>query len=173
MPRCHPDVFVAPGGLVIGDVEIGEGSSVWFNAVVRGDVFPIRIGRRVNIQDLSMVHVTGGRWATRIDDDVTVGHRVVLHGCTIEHHCLIGMGAVVMDDVHIGPWCIIGAGALVTPGTRIPEGSLAVGSPARVRRPLTDAERMELEASAERYRKLASQYRGEPWYGHPLEGARR
>jgi len=172
-PRLHPDVFIAPGACVIGDVEIGQGSSVWFNSVVRGDVFPIVIGQRVNIQDLTMVHVTGGRFATRIEDDVTIGHRVVLHGCTIEHHCLVGMGAVVMDDVTVGPWCIIGAGALVTPGTHIPEGTLAVGSPARVRRELTDAERLDLEASAVRYQRLAAQYRAEPWFGDGPAGLRR
>ena len=158
-PIIASDVFVAPGGDVIGDVEIGAGSTIWFNSIVRGDVYYIRIGERCNIQDLSMVHVTGGRHETILGNDVTVGHRVVLHGCHVADHCLIGMGAVVMDRAVIGEYSMIGAGALVTEGTVIPPGTLAVGFPARVKRELTEAERAHLERSSQRYQRLAARYR--------------
>lgn len=158
-PRIHPDAFVEDSAQVIGDVEIGEGSSIWFNTVIRGDVNPIRIGARTNIQDLSMVHVLKDRYATHIGDEVTVGHHVVLHGCRIGHRVLVGMGAILMDDVEVGDDCIIAAGALLTPGTRIPPGSLAVGSPAKVKRPLTDAERTWLRTSAQNYVEYAQAYR--------------
>ena len=157
-PRIADDVFLAAGSIVIGDVEIGTGSSVWFNTVVRGDVFHIRIGQRVNLQDLTMVHVTTGRNPTIIGDDVTVGHRVVLHGCTIEKGALIGMGAVIMDRAVIGEYALVGAGSLVTEGTVIPPRTLAVGSPARPKRPLTESELAHVHASAERYCKLGSTY---------------
>ncbi len=158
-PDIAPDVFLAPGSVVIGDVQIGAGSSVWFNTVVRGDVHHIRIGERVNLQDLSMVHVTTGRHPTIIGDDVTVGHRVVLHGCTIESGALIGMGAVVMDRAVVGEMALVGAGSLVTEGTVIPPRTLAVGSPAKVRRPLTDDELADLAASPGRYAALAGTYK--------------
>ena len=157
-PTIGPDVFLAPGSMIIGDVEIGAQSSVWFNTVVRGDVFHIRIGARVNLQDLTMVHVTTGRNPTIIGDDVTVGHRVVLHGCTIEQGALIGMGSVIMDRAVIGAYSLIGAGSLVTEGTVIPPRTLALGSPARPRRPLTDAELEHVYASAGRYCGVAANY---------------
>jgi carbonic anhydrase/acetyltransferase-like protein (isoleucine patch superfamily) len=140
-------------------VEIGEGSSVWFNTVIRGDVNPIHIGARTNIQDLSMVHVLKDKYGTVIGDDVTVGHHVVLHGCQVGHRVLIGMGAILMDDVHVGDDCIIAAGALLTPGTRIPSGSLAVGSPAKVKRPITEQERAWLRTSAQNYLEYAKAHR--------------
>ncbi len=157
-PHLDPTVFLAPGSVVVGDVHIGAGSSVWFNAVVRGDVFHVRIGARVNIQDLSMVHVTNGACATTIDDDVTVGHRVVLHGCHIERCCLIGMGAIIMDRAHIGHHCIIGAGSLVTEGTRIEPFTLAMGVPARPIRALRPEEIAEIEAAPGRYNTYAAHY---------------
>ncbi len=131
-PQVHPSAYVQASAQVIGDVVIGAESSVWFNAVVRGDVHPIRIGARTNLQDNVTVHVTAGRWPTIVGDDVTVAHAVVLHGCSIADRCLIGMGAIVMDGVEIGEQCLIGAGALVTPGTRIPAGQLVMGQPAKV-----------------------------------------
>ena len=140
-PRVDPSCFVEDSAQVIGDVELGEDSSVWFNTVIRGDVNAVRIGKRTNIQDLSMIHVTSHQHTTNLGDDVTVGHHVVLHGCTIGNRVLVGMGSVVMDGVEVGDDCIIGAGALVTPGTKIPPGSMALGSPARVKRPLTEEER--------------------------------
>jgi len=160
VPRIHPSCFVEASAQVIGDVEIGEQSSIWFNTVVRGDVNRIRIGRRTNLQDLCLVHVTKDRNATTIGDEVTVGHHVVLHGCTVGHHVLVGMGAVLMDGVEVGDECIVGAGALLTPGTRIPPGMLAVGSPARPKRPITPQEREWLSQSAANYVEYAAAYMG-------------
>ncbi len=150
-PALDPSVFIADGAVVIGDVTCGSDSSFWYNTVVRGDVASICVGARVNVQDLSVVHVTADRFPTSIGDDVTIGHRAVVHGCEIGNACLIGMGAIVMDGAVIGDESMVGAGALVTPGTRVPPRSLVVGAPARVRRELTDDEVAELYASAERY----------------------
>ncbi len=134
------DVFIADTARVIGRTEIGAGSSVWYGSVIRGDVFWIRLGARVNVQDGSIVHVTSGRYATEIDDDVTIGHRAVIHGCRIGARALIGMGAIVMDGAVIGEESIVGAGALVPPGKVFPPRVLVVGSPAKVVRDLTDDE---------------------------------
>ncbi|WNG36900.1 gamma carbonic anhydrase family protein [Archangium minus] len=158
-PRVHPSCFIEDSAQVIGDVELGEDSSVWFNSVLRGDVNPIRIGQRTNIQDLTMIHVTSNRYTTNIGDDVTVGHHVVLHGCTVGNRVLVGMGAIVMDGVEIGDDCIIGAGTLLTPGTKIPPGSLVVGSPGKVKRTLTDEERAFLLESAKHYVHTAADHR--------------
>ena len=158
-PRVHPSCFIEDSAQVIGDVELGEDSSVWFNSVLRGDVNAIRIGQRTNIQDLTMVHVTSNRFTTTIGDDVTVGHHVVLHGCKVGNRVLVGMGAIVMDDVEIGDDCIIGAGTLLTPGTKIPSGSLVVGSPGKVKRALTDEERSFLLESAKHYVHTAADHR--------------
>ncbi|HVE87448.1 MAG TPA: gamma carbonic anhydrase family protein [Myxococcales bacterium] len=158
-PKIHPTCFIEASAQVVGDVEIGEESSIWFNTVVRGDVNRIRIGRRTNIQDLSLIHVLKDRHATTIGDEVTVGHHVVLHGCTVGNRVLVGMGAVVMDGVLVGDECIIAAGALLTPGTQIPPGMLAVGSPARPKRPLTPDEREWLSRSAANYVEYAVAYK--------------
>jgi gamma-carbonic anhydrase len=160
-PRLHGSVFVAENAVVVGDVEIGEGSSIWFGTVVRGDVNHVRIGARTNLQDLTVVHVTSGTHPTLIGDDVTVGHRAVLHGCTIRDRCLVGIGAIVMDGAVVGPDAMVGAGALVSPGTIVPPGTLVLGSPARPRRELTPEERAFLRTSAERYAGYAARYRGE------------
>lgn len=160
-PTLAEDVFVAPGAHVIGDVHLGAKCSIWFGAVVRGDVFHIRIGAGSNIQDNSVVHVTTGRHATIVGENVTVGHRVILHGCTIGDGALIGMGAVVMDRAEIGAGALIGANSLVTEGTKIPPGVLAIGSPARVKRELTDEERQFMGWSAPHYADLAAQYRAQ------------
>jgi carbonic anhydrase/acetyltransferase-like protein (isoleucine patch superfamily) len=158
MPHVDDTAWVAPGATVIGDVVIGPESSIWFGTVIRGDVHRIRIGARTSIQDLSMVHVTHYKRPDRSDgsptvigDDVTVGHRVMLHGCTIEDACLIGMSATILDDAVIGRESIVGAGALVTKGKIFPPRSLILGSPAKVVRSLTDDEVAELYASAKRY----------------------
>jgi carbonic anhydrase/acetyltransferase-like protein (isoleucine patch superfamily) len=161
-PRIHPSCFVEASAQIIGDVEIGESSSIWFNTVVRGDVNVIRIGRRTNIQDLCMVHVLKDRYATHIGDEVTVGHHVVLHGCRVGNRVLVGMGAVLMDDVDVGDDCVVAAGALLVPGTRVPPGSLALGSPAKVKRPLTPEERAWLKQSAENYVGYAAEYLRDP-----------
>jgi carbonic anhydrase/acetyltransferase-like protein (isoleucine patch superfamily) len=139
-PQIHPTAFIEESAQIIGDVHIGEQSSVWFNAVVRGDVYYIRIGHRTNIQDGTVLHVTNGTHATILEDEVTVGHNVTLHGCHIERGCLIGMGSIVMDDVRVGAQSLIAAGSLLSPGTRIPPRSLVLGAPARVKRELTDEE---------------------------------
>ena len=157
-PRIAADAFVAETAAVIGDVEVGARSSLWFGAVLRGDVHSIRIGEATSIQDNAVVHVTEHRHATVVGSRVTVGHNVTLHGCTVGDLCIIGMGAVILDRAEIGDRCIIGAGALVTPGTKIPAGYLAVGSPARASRPLREEELSWLEASAQHYVDLIAGY---------------
>jgi carbonic anhydrase/acetyltransferase-like protein (isoleucine patch superfamily) len=158
-PSLAPSVFVADTARVIGDVEIGEASSIWYGAVVRGDVFHIRIGARVNIQDMTMIHVTTDRFATVIEDDVTVGHKAMLHGCTIRRGALIGMGATIMDQAVIGEEAMVAAGAVVTPGTEVPPRTLMVGAPARPRRSLSEEELDDLRRSASHYALLAQTYR--------------
>lgn len=178
-PQIHETAFVAPSADLVGEVEIGEHSSVWFQVVIRGDVNRIRIGSRTNIQDHSMLHVTrpniagesaGTALAAKeagkagspltIGDDVTVGHRVTLHGCTIGSRVLIGMGAIVMDDAVIGDDCIIGAGALVTKGAVVPNGSLVMGMPAKIARSLKPEELKFLPKSAANYVRDLEEYRG-------------
>ncbi len=134
-------MWVAPNATVIGDVELGDDASVWFACVLRGDVFPIRIGRRTNVQDGTVIHVTGGSFATRVGDDVTVGHLALLHGCTVGDGVLVGMGSVVLDGAVLEDGSMLGAGSLLAPGARVPAGKLAMGRPARVVRDLTDEDR--------------------------------
>lgn len=160
-PSLGEDVFIADGARVIGDVTLGDEASVWYNCVVRGDVCPIRIGARTNIQDLTVIHVTSGEYETEVGADVTVGHRAILHGCTVEDEALIGMGATLLDGVHVESNSLVAAGALLTPGTRVPEGSVAMGSPAEVVRDVTDQERDEFEASALHYVDLAERHAAE------------
>jgi carbonic anhydrase/acetyltransferase-like protein (isoleucine patch superfamily) len=160
VPELAPDVFLAESAAVIGDVVIGAGSSIWYGAVVRGDMMPIRIGAGTSIQDNTVVHITGGVAGTTIGDRVTIGHAVIVHACVIEDECLIGMGSIILDKARIGRGSIVGAGALVTPGTDIPPGSMVMGSPARVKRPLTDEERARIAYSAAHYVELARAYRG-------------
>jgi len=149
---------LAPGSQVIGNVRIGAESSLWFNTVARGDVNWIQIGERTNIQDLCMVHVDSGGWPCQVGNDVTVGHRVILHGCEIADRVLVGMGAVVMNGAKVGEDSIIGAGALVTEGTVIPPRTLALGSPCKVKRELTDKEIQMIKLSALHYAELAKSY---------------
>jgi len=139
-PQIHPTAFVAEGTHVIGDVHIGEQSSIWFNTVVRGDMFYIRIGDRTNVQDNCVLHTRTGEKPTILEDEITVGHSVTLHGCYIEHGSLIGIGSIVLDDVRVGAQSLVAAGSLVSPGTIIPPRSLVMGMPARVKRPLTAEE---------------------------------
>lgn len=150
-PKLHSTVFVAPGAKIVGDVEIGENSSVWYNCVVRGDVNFVKIGRFTNIQDLSMLHVTNGKFPLVIGDKVTVGHSVTLHGCTLQDLCLIGMGAVVLDGALIEKYSMVAAGSVVKPGFVAPSGKLVAGVPAKVIRDLTENEINEFEISAMRY----------------------
>lgn len=160
-PTIDPTAYVQATAQVIGDVHIGAESSVWFNTVLRGDVYYIRIGARTNIQDNSIVHVTGGRNATLIGDGVTIGHGVILHGCTIGDGSLIGIGSIVLDRCEIGERSLVGAGALLTPGTVVPPQSLVLGQPARLVRPLRDDELVHLEASAAAYVLNAARYRNQ------------
>lgn len=158
-PTIDSSVFVADHASIIGDVEIGAGSSIWFGTVIRGDMMPIRIGRDTSIQDNSVIHITGGVHGTTVGDRVTVGHRVILHACDVEDDCLIGMGAIILDKARIGAGSVVGAGALVTPGTDIPPGSFVLGSPARVKRAVEDREREWIKYSAAHYVELARAYR--------------
>ena len=164
-PRIHPSAFVAGGVLVVGDVEIGRESSVWFGSIVRGDVHFIRIGEGTNIQDGCLLHVTRGRWPLTLGDQITVGHRVTLHGCTVRSRCLIGMGAIVLDGSEIGEGAMVGAGSVVTEGTVIPPRTLALGVPARVKREITPEEWEASVIRAARYveyaRQCARENRGE------------
>ncbi len=150
-PEIHETAWIAPSADVIGEVSMGERSSIWFQVVVRGDVNWIKIGARTNIQDHSMLHVTRRKSPLTVGDEVTVGHRVTLHGCTIGNRVLLGMGAIVMDDAVVGDDCIIGAGSLVTQRTVIASGSLVMGSPAKVVRTLKPEELAFLKQSAENY----------------------
>lgn len=158
-PTIHETAFVAPSADVIGDVAIGSESSVWFQVVIRGDVNTIRIGDRTNVQDHAMLHVTRKKSPLKIGDDVTIGHRVTLHGCTVGNRILIGMGAIVLDDAVIGDDSIVAAGALVTKGKAFPAGSLIMGSPAKAARNLTDEERAFLKQSARNYVGDSAEYR--------------
>ena len=157
-PEVGSDVFVADTARVIGDVVLGDACSIWYGAVLRGDVFHIRLGDRVNIQDGSVIHVTTDRFATVVESDVTVGHHATLHGCTIRKGALIGMGAVVLDQADIGEGAMVAAGALVTPGTRVAPGTLYGGVPARLMRPLTEEEQRHIAWSARHYCDLAAVY---------------
>jgi carbonic anhydrase/acetyltransferase-like protein (isoleucine patch superfamily) len=164
-PRLAEDVWVADDAVIVGDVEIGPGSSVWFGTVVRGDVNHVRIGARTNLQDHTVVHVTSHTHPTVVGDDVTVGHRVTLHGCTVKDRCLVGIGAIVMDGAVVGEDAMVGAGSLVPPGMVVPPGMLALGSPARVKRGLTQEEIAFFRKSAAAYAGYAEAYRREGWAG--------
>jgi carbonic anhydrase/acetyltransferase-like protein (isoleucine patch superfamily) len=157
-PRVAADAFVAPGAVVVGDVHVGSGSSIWFSAVVRGDMFHVRIGARTSIQDGTVVHVRSGECPAIVGDDVTVGHQVTLHGCTVGAGALVGMGAVVLDRAVVGAGAMVAAGSVVPPGMEVPSGTLALGAPAKVKRPLTEAEREMMRASAAKYAALCAQY---------------
>ncbi len=156
-PRVHESAFIAPSAELIGDVTIGENSSVWYQCVLRGDIHRIEVGANSNLQDGTIVHLSDW-FGTVVGDWVTVGHRVLLHACTVRDRVLVGMGAIVMDGVVVGEESIIGAGALVTAGTEIPPGSLVVGAPAKVKRELSPEERSQIRIWAERYVVTSRQY---------------
>jgi carbonic anhydrase/acetyltransferase-like protein (isoleucine patch superfamily) len=157
-PAVGEGAYVADNAVLVGDVVIGARSSIWFGTVLRGDVFHIRVGEETSIQDNSVVHVTHGQNPTLVGSRVTVGHAVTLHGCVVRDRCIIGMGAIILDEAEIGERCIVGAGALVTPGTKIAPGTLAVGAPARPKRDLTADELKWIEFSADHYVELARNY---------------
>ncbi len=158
VPTCHGSVFLAEGARVIGDVEIGEESSVWFHSVIRGDIHHIRIGRGTNVQDHCTLHVTR-RDPLTVGNEVTIGHRAVVHGCTVEDLSLIGIGAVVLDGAVIGRGCVIGAGAVVTPGTVVPAHSLVLGVPGKVVKDLGPGSVEGNRVTAANYVELARAYR--------------
>lgn len=167
-PQAHPGCWVAPNATLIGDAILEEDVSLWFGVVVRGDVHRIRIGARTNIQDLSLLHITQHEGAKRDDHDghptiigcdVTVGHRVILHGCTVGNRCLIGMGAIILDGAVIGDESIVGAGAVVTPGKQFPPRSVLMGAPAKAVKEVSDAQVQGFLESAQRYAALKNQYR--------------
>jgi carbonic anhydrase/acetyltransferase-like protein (isoleucine patch superfamily) len=160
-PRIHPTAFVEDSAQVIGDVHLGEESSIWFNAVVRGDVHYIRIGNRSNVQDNSVLHVRHGTHPTIIEDEVTVGHNVTLHGCYVEQGSLIGIGSILLDDVRVGAGSIVAAGAVVSPGTVIQAHSLVMGIPAKVRRELTPEEVEQLNVFWQNYVEYTRLYKAE------------
>jgi len=157
-PNISPSAFVTDDAIVIGDVEIGEDASVWFGSIVRGDVNYIRIGARTNIQDGCVIHVSSRTHPTILEEEITVGHRVTLHGCHVERGCLIGIGSILMDGVRVGAQSLVGAGSLLTPGTQVPPRSLVLGSPARVKRELTEDELAFLDRSWRNYVELKSKY---------------
>ncbi len=159
-PKIGQGTFIAETAVLVGDVVVGERCSIWYGAVLRGDVFHIRIGDETCIQDNAVLHVSHGRNATLVGSRVTVGHSVNLHGCVIRDHCIIGMGTIVLDGAEVGEHCIVGAGSLVTPGASIPPGTLALGSPARPKRDLTAEELGWLEVAAQHYVDLARLYLG-------------
>jgi carbonic anhydrase/acetyltransferase-like protein (isoleucine patch superfamily) len=150
-PRVDPTAFVDASAQVIGDVEIGEESSVWMCTVMRGDVHSIRVGRRTNIQDGAIVHAMSGTYPTRVGDNVTIGHAAVIHGCIIEDQCLIGMGAILLNGVHVGSGSIVAAGTLLVEGQRVPPRSLVMGSPGKVKRLLTQSEIADIQRYADHY----------------------
>ena len=161
IPKIHETAFIAEDAVIIGDVEIGEQSSVWYGCVLRGDVNYIRIGARTNVQDGSIIHVSSKTHPTVVEDEVTLGHRVTLHGCYVETGCLIGIGATILDGVRVGKNSLVAAGSLVTPNTQIPPCSLVMGSPAKVKRELIEDEIKDLERFWRNYVSLNRIYRNQ------------
>jgi carbonic anhydrase/acetyltransferase-like protein (isoleucine patch superfamily) len=158
-PTLGRDVYVADTGVVIGQVQMGDEASIWFGAVLRGDYSFIRVGARTNVQDNSVVHISSGLNPTTIGDDVTIGHSAIVHGCTIGHRCLIGMGSTVLDGAVVGDDSFVAAGALVTPGTVIAPRSFVIGRPARVVRPVEDADLQWIRGAALAYVGYARDFR--------------
>jgi len=159
LPKVHESVFMAAGVQIIGDVEIGSESSIWFNTVIRGDVNTIRIGQRTNVQDLCVLHVTNRTHPVTIGSDVTIGHGAVVHGASLSDCCLIGMGARILDGANVGERSLVAAGSVVLEGFEVPPGMLAAGVPAKIRRPLTKEEQDGIARSALNYVEYVKQYR--------------
>jgi carbonic anhydrase/acetyltransferase-like protein (isoleucine patch superfamily) len=158
-PKVAPDAFIAPTAAVIGDVEIGSETGIWFHCLVRGDLNYIRIGARTNIQDGTIIHVDSAELATVIGDDVTVGHNAVIHACTLKHRAFVGISATVLDGAVIEEGGMLGAGGLLAPGKVIGRNELWVGTPARLVRTMSDEERRKFDRNAEVYRELAARFR--------------
>lgn len=158
LPTIHPDAWIAPGAVVIGDVHIGAETNVWFGCVIRGDVCHIRIGERTNIQDGTVVHVTREKGPTHIGSGITIGHSALIHACTLEDGSFVGMHATVMDNAVVESGAMLAAGGLLTPGKRIPSGELWAGNPAKLFRPLKEEEKTYIGFSEEHYVKLSKAY---------------
>lgn len=158
VPKVHPSAFVHPAAHVIGEVEIGEESSIWPSAVLRGDQGGIRIGARTSIQDGSVAHATFGHSDTAVGEECTVGHRVILHGCRVGNRCLVGMGSILLDHVELGDFCLVGAGSLLTQGKKYPAYSFILGSPAKRLRDLTPAEKEYVANAWRPYQDLTRRY---------------
>jgi carbonic anhydrase/acetyltransferase-like protein (isoleucine patch superfamily) len=163
-PVVHPSAFVAGGSWLIGDVQVGEDSSIWFNVVARGDINGIRIGRRTNIQDGSVLHVTT-ELAVSIGDDVTIGHKAMIHGCRVEHSTLVGMGAILLDNATVGPYSLVAAGSVVRENFVVPPGMLVAGVPARIVREITEEEKTLILQSAQHYVDNARSFVGQDQRG--------
>ena len=161
-PQIAPSVYIDPSAVIIGDVTIGEDSSVWPHAVIRGDVDSIRIGARTSVQDGSVLHVMSDEYELILGDEVTIGHGVMLHGCTIEPRCLIGIGAIVLNGAKVGTGSIVAAASLIPERTFIPPRSLVMGAPGKVKRTLTESEKATIALHAQRYVEYAKIYRQEP-----------
>jgi carbonic anhydrase/acetyltransferase-like protein (isoleucine patch superfamily) len=159
MPKIHETAFIAPSASIIGDVEIGEGTNIWYNCVLRGDVYNIKIGKNTNIQDGTVIHTTSDFQGTYIGDGVTVGHSAILHACTVEDYGFVGMQACVMDGAVVESMAMLAAGALLTPGKRVPKGQLWAGRPAKFMREMTEEENRYILWSAEHYRKLGQEHK--------------
>jgi len=157
-PRLDPSVFVAPSATIVGNVEIGAGSSVWFNAVIRADLNDIRIGERTSVQDNCVLHVDTGERFMRIGNEVTIGHGTVLHGCIIGNQCLIGMGSVVLNKARIGECCIVAAGSVVAPGVEVEDHTLLVGVPAKPKRKITEEDLQMIRSGVQEYYELSREY---------------
>ena len=160
-PTIDSSVYIAPGAVIVGDVVIGSESSIWFGTIVRADVNYIRIGAQTNIQDQCVLHVTGGTYPLHIGNRIAVGHRAIIHGCTVEDGCLIGMGAVLLDGCHVGNEAIVAAGSVVAEGSQIPPRTLAMGAPAEPRREVTEKELERARHSSSHYIELVDIYRQE------------
>lgn len=158
-PHLGQDIFLAPDAWLIGDSHIGNQVSIFFGTVVRGDILPILVGNGTNLQEHVLLHTSHGLSACQVGNNVTVGHRAILHGCSVMDNCIIGMGATILDGAVIGKNSIIGANSLISLNTQIPEGVLAFGSPAKVIRDLTPQEIAEISESARRYREVGAEYR--------------
>ncbi len=172
MLMINPTAYIAQGAVVVGDVSLGKETSIWYNSVLRGDIAPVRIGDQTNIQDLSMVHVDE-RLPCSIGNRVSVGHRAILHGCTVEDECLIGMGAVLLNGVHLGAGSLVGAGAVILQNTKIPPGSLVLGFPAQITRSVDDALRSQIESTWKHYVKEAHNHRSGKVFQYPADAGRR
>jgi carbonic anhydrase/acetyltransferase-like protein (isoleucine patch superfamily) len=158
-PKIAKSAMIAPSAEIIGDVEIGENSSIWFQTLIRGDVNYIRIGENCNIQDMCLIHVARNQFPVEIGDNVSLGHRVTIHGAKLKNFSFVGMGATIMDDVELGEYAFVGAGSLVTPGKKIPAGMLVMGSPAKIIREINDKEKEIIERTVKNYMKYKENYK--------------